>query len=248
VPLPHHTLSESFLPKSNLRLSSFSWKPFAHILSLSDHVKSQSPFCLQGPFKYWNAAMGSPQSLLKAEQAQLPQLFFTRQVLQHWPPSWPSSGPTPTAPHPPFHTGGLPNFLPLPHRGFNHTFQNKCHAAYMTRRNISNSLYLIENNPADVMEEMAAARSQHLTSIKESHWFRVAPLFSKVHWHQAPERLFPSRLANRLAKTPTFLPKKWNSLENILMWARMLCTPDWKKRYKCFSFECPKSAWVCCSH
>ena len=55
---------KNFFPTSNLNFSYFSLKPFSLVLSLSNHVKSQSPSCLQAPFKYWDASMSSPQSLL----------------------------------------------------------------------------------------------------------------------------------------------------------------------------------------
>ena len=49
---------------SNLKLPWLSLKPFLLVLSLSTLVNSHSPSCLYTPFKYWKAAMRSPQSLL----------------------------------------------------------------------------------------------------------------------------------------------------------------------------------------
>lgn len=39
---------------------------------LLDFVKSQSPSCVYAPLKYWQTTKKAPQSLLHAEQAQLP--------------------------------------------------------------------------------------------------------------------------------------------------------------------------------
>jgi len=58
-----------------------SLKSFLFVLSLSDHVTSQSVSCLEVPFKYWKAAVRSLLSLLQAEQGQLPQPFLG-EVLQ----------------------------------------------------------------------------------------------------------------------------------------------------------------------
>ena len=49
---------------SNLNVPCLSLKPFPLILSLPTLVNSHSPSCLCTPFKYWKAAMRSPQSLL----------------------------------------------------------------------------------------------------------------------------------------------------------------------------------------
>ena len=50
-----------------------------------------SPSCLYAPFKYWNATMRSPRSLLFSKlNKQFPQPFFIGEVLQ---PSDHHSGP-----------------------------------------------------------------------------------------------------------------------------------------------------------
>jgi len=55
---------KNFLLISNLNLLCPSLKPFSFVLSLSTLISSRSPSCLYAPFKYWKAAMRSPQSLL----------------------------------------------------------------------------------------------------------------------------------------------------------------------------------------
>ena len=55
---------KNFLLIFNLRLLSFSLKPFPLVLSLSDHVKYWSHTCSYVLFKYWKAALRSLQSLL----------------------------------------------------------------------------------------------------------------------------------------------------------------------------------------
>ena len=44
VPVPHHPLSKKIPP--DILSNSFSLKPFPLVLSLSDHIKCQSPSCL----------------------------------------------------------------------------------------------------------------------------------------------------------------------------------------------------------
>jgi len=87
---------KSFFLPSNVNLPSLSLKPLPLVLSLSDCVKCQFPSCLWAPFKYWKAAVRSPW-ILQAEQFQIPQPFFTGEVLQ---PSDQICGPflAPTAP------------------------------------------------------------------------------------------------------------------------------------------------------
>jgi len=55
---------KNFFLVSNLNLPSFSLKPLPLVLSLHALVKSPSPAFLQAPFKYWKAAIRSPQSPL----------------------------------------------------------------------------------------------------------------------------------------------------------------------------------------
>jgi len=50
-----------YLLISNLNLPCLSLRPFPLVLSLSTLVNSCSPSCLYAPFKYWKAAMRSPQ-------------------------------------------------------------------------------------------------------------------------------------------------------------------------------------------
>ena len=67
---------------SNLNFPSFRSKPFLLVLSLSDHLKSQSLSCLYIPLKYMKATTRSTQSLIQAKQAQLSQPFFIKKMLQ----------------------------------------------------------------------------------------------------------------------------------------------------------------------
>lgn len=83
---------------SNLNLPSFNLKPFSLVLSLPGYVKSEPP-SLQAPFKYWKAAMRSPQGLFQAKQAQITKPFFVRGARILWSSSWLCSGPAPTALH-----------------------------------------------------------------------------------------------------------------------------------------------------
>ena len=55
---------ENFLLISYLNLPCLRLKPLPLVLSLSTLVNSRSPSCLYAPFKYWKAAVRSPQSLL----------------------------------------------------------------------------------------------------------------------------------------------------------------------------------------
>jgi len=54
---------KNFLLISNLNLPCLSLKPFPLVLSLSAVINSRSPSSLYTSFKYWKAAMRSPQSL-----------------------------------------------------------------------------------------------------------------------------------------------------------------------------------------
>lgn len=66
----------------NLNLPYFSLKTFLLILSLPTHEKILSASCVS-LLTYQRAAMRSPWSmLLHAKQAQFPQLFFIREMLQ----------------------------------------------------------------------------------------------------------------------------------------------------------------------
>jgi len=66
---------KNFFPTSNLNFSYFSLKPFSLVLSLSNHVKSSLQ--VLGCFNEFS----SEPSLLQAKQAQLPQPFFTGEML-----------------------------------------------------------------------------------------------------------------------------------------------------------------------
>jgi len=55
---------KNFFLISNLKLPSFSLKPLTLFLPLHALVKSPSSAFLQAPFRYWQAAVRSPQSLL----------------------------------------------------------------------------------------------------------------------------------------------------------------------------------------
>ena len=67
---------------SNLNFLCLSLKPFPLVLSLSTFIKSCSPSCLYGPFKYWKATMRPPWILLFSKQAQLPRPFLIGELLQ----------------------------------------------------------------------------------------------------------------------------------------------------------------------
>ena len=57
-------IAKNFFLVPNLNLPSFSLKPLPLVLSLHALVKSPSPALLQAHFRYWKAAVRSPQSLL----------------------------------------------------------------------------------------------------------------------------------------------------------------------------------------
>jgi len=64
VPVPYRPYCKIFLLTRNLNLPSFNLKPFLLVLSEKTLLKSLSPSFLQPPFRYWKAALRSPQSLL----------------------------------------------------------------------------------------------------------------------------------------------------------------------------------------
>jgi len=68
---------KDFFLTSSLNLLSFSLKPFHLVLTLSDHVKSQSPCCLIVPFKYWKTTIMSPKNLLFSSPNNLSSLSLS---------------------------------------------------------------------------------------------------------------------------------------------------------------------------
>ena len=97
LPLSHCKTS----PRSNVNLHSFSLKPFLLVLSLSTCVKTLLPSCLQSVLKYYNAIMRSPHGLLFSSLSPASSVCLHRRgapALRS--SSWPSSGPSPKAPHP----------------------------------------------------------------------------------------------------------------------------------------------------
>jgi len=91
---------KNFFLISNLNLPSCSLQPLPLVLSLHALVKSPSPSFLQPRFRYWKAALRSPQSLLfsrlnstnslslsSQERCSSPRIHFVA-----------SSGPAPTGP------------------------------------------------------------------------------------------------------------------------------------------------------
>ena len=77
------TLSvKNFFLICSLNLPSFSLQPLTLVLLQQALLKGLPPFFLQAHFNYWKAAMRSPWSLLQAEQPQLSQPFFIREVFQ----------------------------------------------------------------------------------------------------------------------------------------------------------------------
>jgi len=91
--LPTQGIVKDFFLTSNLNLPSLTLKPFPLVLSPQTLLKSLSSSFLWLPFRYWKAAIGSPYSLLRAEQ---PQLSHRRGVPSPGTYLWPSSGHPPT--------------------------------------------------------------------------------------------------------------------------------------------------------
>jgi len=72
---------KNFFLTSNLNLPSFSLKPFPLVLSLPDHTK-RVPLLLITSLHVLEGCSEVSQSFLQAKQAQLPQPFSIREVLQ----------------------------------------------------------------------------------------------------------------------------------------------------------------------
>jgi len=84
---------KTFLLISNLNLPRLSVKPVPLVLSLSTLVNSRSPSCLYPPFKYWEATVSSPRSLLFSGLNKPSSLNLSSQERKSSQPSDCLSGP-----------------------------------------------------------------------------------------------------------------------------------------------------------